>query len=72
MKSGRFQRMMIWATFATLPLFNTCVTNNQLQGFIHTEMASLTTQVVTEPFTTALHDLTGPQITEEEVPSLGP
>ncbi len=52
------------------PIFGACVTTNQLQDFIRSEIAAVSTQILTEPITNSLIDLTGPQVVEEVVPSL--
>ncbi len=52
------------------PIFGACVTTNQLQDFIRSEIAAVSTQILTEPITDSLIDLTGPQVVEEVVPSI--
>ena len=52
------------------PIFGACVTTNQLQDFIRSEIAAVSTQIFTEPITDSLIDLTGPQVLEEVVPSI--
>lgn len=52
------------------PLFGTCTTTNQLKDFIRTEIAVVSTQIITEPINDSLFALTGPQVVEEVVPSL--
>ena len=64
-----------FATFGVVavgltPIFGACVTTNQLQDFIRSEIAAVSTQVLTEPITDSLADLTGPQVVEEVVPSI--
>ena len=53
-----------------MPLFGACVTTNQLQDFMRSEIAIIGTQILTEPITDSLLDLTGPQVVEEIVPSI--
>lgn len=52
------------------PAFGACVTTNQLKDFVRTEIAVVSTQIITEPINDYLFDLTGPQVVEEVVPSL--
>ena len=52
------------------PIFGACVTTNQLQDFIRGEIAVIGTQLLTDPITDSLIDLTGPQVVEEIVPSI--
>ncbi len=53
-----------------MPFFGACVTTNQLQDFMRSEIAIIGTQILTEPITDSLLDLTGPQVVEEIVPSI--
>ena len=69
----RFAKFLVVAagTAAGLtPIFGACVTTNQLQDFIRSEIAAVSTQILTEPITDSLIDLTGPQVVEEVVPSI--
>lgn len=53
-----------------VPLFGACVTTNQLQDFIRSEIAVVATQILTDPINASLSELTGPQVVEEVVPSI--
>ena len=63
-------RVALLSILGLAPIFGACVTTNQLQNFIRTEIAIVTTQILTEPIDDMLQDLTGPQIIEEVVPSI--
>ncbi|MCH8054276.1 MAG: hypothetical protein IH895_09460 [Planctomycetes bacterium] len=65
----RFAKFGVVAAGLT-PIFGACITTNQLQDFIRSEIAAVSTQILTEPITNSLIDLTGPQVVEEVVPSL--
>ena len=65
----RFTKFSVVAAGLT-PIFGACVTTNQLQDFIRSEIAAVSTQIITEPITDLLIDLTGPQVVEEVVPSI--
>ena len=65
----RFAKLAVVAAGMT-PIFGACVTTNQLQDFIRSEIAAVSTQIITEPITDSLIDLTGPQVVEEVVPSI--
>ncbi len=65
----RFAKFGVIAAGLT-PIFGACVTTNQLQDFIRSEIAAVSTQILTEPITDSLADLTGPQVVEEVVPSI--
>ena len=63
-------RMLILAAAGVPAIFGACVTTNQLQDFIRTEIAAVGTQILTEPVNDALGELVGPQVIEEVVPSI--
>ncbi len=66
----RLAKVGVLCALGLAPIFGACVTTNQLQDFIRSEIAIIGTQILTEPITDSLLDLTGPQVVEEVVPSI--